>query len=106
MENYHYKLYNKKSQHFLYVSVVLLLILTVTFGSAYASSNDNRGRGGSIVGNYADGYDLGKENGRDDYRSGNSHDSQCPPNDSLSWCTGYKVGYEAGWFAARTLGGE
>lgn len=69
-------------------------------------NNGNGGGGGSIVGSYADGYELGKNNGRDDYRSGNSHDSKCPPNDSLAWCAGYKVGYEAGWFAARTLGGQ
>lgn len=57
------------------------------------SENDDGSGGRSIVGSYADGYELGKVNGRDDYRSGNSHDSKCPP-----WCTGYKVGYEAGWF--------
>ncbi|MGH9951547.1 MAG: hypothetical protein ACRD5J_07985 [Nitrososphaeraceae archaeon] len=51
-------------------------------------------------------YELGKVNERDDYRSGNSHNSKCPPNDSLEWCIGYKIGYDAGWFAARTLGGQ
>lgn len=67
------------------------------FNSAYASNDDgNRGKGGSIPGNYGEGYNLGKENGEDDYQIGNSHDSQCPPNDSLSWCFGYKAGYEAG----------
>ena len=31
--------------------------------------------------------------------AGNSHNSKCPPNDSLTWCAGYKVGYEVGWAA-------
>ena len=61
---------------------------------------------GSIVGNYADGYELGKEYGAEDYRENYVHDSTCPPNDSLSWCTGYKVGYEVGWAAAAALGGN
>jgi hypothetical protein len=51
---------------------------------------------GSIVGNYAEGYELGKEYGAEDYREGYSADSTCLSNDSLSWCTGYKVGYEVG----------
>jgi hypothetical protein len=51
--------------------------------------------GGSIAGSYADGYEPGKVSGRDDYRSGSSHNSICHPNDSLAWCTGYKIGYEA-----------
>jgi hypothetical protein len=31
-----------------------------------SSGGDNRDRSGSIVGNYADGYEVGKQNGRDD----------------------------------------
>jgi hypothetical protein len=57
----------------------------------------------SIVGCYADGYELGKEAGAEDVREGRVHDSKCPPNDSLSFCTGYKTGYEVGWIAQRTL---
>jgi hypothetical protein len=70
--------------------------------SAFASSGNREGN--SIVGNYAEGYELGKDNGSNDYRAGNSHNSKCPPNDSLSWCTGYKIGYEVGWAAAAALG--
>ena len=44
------------------------------------------------------------DNGSNDYRAGNSHNSKCPPNDSLTWCAGYKVGYEVGWAAAAVLG--
>jgi hypothetical protein len=86
-------------------SIVLsVLTLTTIFGFVYASSNDDRGGGNSIVGSYADGYELGKENGSDDYRSGNNHNSKCPPNDSLTWFGGYKIGYEVGWAAAKALG--
>lgn len=101
---------------------LLLVVSIVTFSSWTYPSSDrgqsdrNHGGGGfivesyadgdSMVGNYADGYELGKENGRDDYRSGNYHNSKCPPNDSFSWCAGYKIGYEAGWGAAKTLGGK
>jgi hypothetical protein len=60
----------------------------------------------SIVGNYADGYELGKEHGKNDLRSGNQHNSQCPPNESLFWCAGYRIGYEAGWGAAELLRGK
>lgn len=42
----------------------------------------------SIVGNYADGYDEGKDAGADDRMNGQEHNSTCPPNDSLSFCTG------------------
>ncbi len=49
---------------------------------------------------------LGKENGSDDYQSGRSHDSQCPPNDSLSWCAGYKLGYLDGYRSANVVGGN
>jgi hypothetical protein len=51
----------------------------------------------------ANGYELGKEAGAEDAREGRNHDSKCPPNDSLSFCTGYKAGYEVGWIAQRTL---
>lgn len=47
-----------------------------------------------------------KEHGKNDLRSGSEYTSKCPPNDSLSWCSGYKVGYEAGWGAAGVLEGK
>jgi hypothetical protein len=50
------------------------------------------------------GYELGKKNGQEAYEEGTGHDSKCQPNDSLSYCAGYKAGYEAGWVAAATLG--
>ncbi|MGB7661942.1 MAG: hypothetical protein WBL67_04320 [Nitrososphaeraceae archaeon] len=42
-----------------------------------------------------------KDNGSNDYRAGNSHNSKWLPNDSLTWCAGYKV---VGWAAAAALG--
>jgi hypothetical protein len=76
-------------------------------GSTNSISDDNHaGTGRSIVGNYADGYERGKEQGKNDYRSGNQHDNSCPIDflDHVSYCTGYKVGYEAGWGASKLLG--
>lgn len=57
----------------------------------------------SIVGCYADGYELGKEVGAEDVREVRQHDSKCPPNDSHSFCTGHKSGYEVGLVAQSTL---
>jgi hypothetical protein len=71
---------------------VLLLVMLISVIQTAA--------GKSIVGNFADGYESGKEHGKNDLSSGNEHNSKCPPNDSLSWCSGYKIGYEAGWGSA------
>jgi hypothetical protein len=30
------------------------------------------------------------------------HDTKCPPNDSSSWCAGYKAGYEINWALLNT----
>ena len=86
----------------LFVTITIVAFSSILLLSVVGNYAD----GGSIVGNYAEGYELGKEYGKNDYRSGNYHNSKCPPNDSLSWCTGYKIGYEAGWIAAQTLGGR
>jgi hypothetical protein len=67
-------------------------------GSGGSSTDGDRGDGRSIVGTYADGYEAGKREGQQDWNSRNPHNSKCPPNDSLSWCAGFKVGYEAGGF--------
>jgi hypothetical protein len=77
--------------------------ITMAFDSQVIVASSS---GKSIVGNYADGYEAGKAQGRDDNRNGIAHNSKCPPNDSLSWCAGYKIGYSAGWFASETLGGK
>jgi hypothetical protein len=78
-------------------SILLMATLPIIFTFADAEAS-------SIVGTFADGYELGKKNGQEAYEDGNKHNSKCPPNDSLSFCTGYKAGYEAGWIAAATLG--
>lgn len=35
-------------------------------------------------------YSCGSWKGAEDVREGRIHDSKCPPNDRLSFCTGYK----------------
>lgn len=83
------------------------MITMIEYGSsAYASSDDdNREGGNSIAGNYADGYELGKERGKNDDRNNSGYDATCPNGSGLSYCTGYKIGYEIGWDAAGALGG-
>jgi hypothetical protein len=79
-------------------TVVLMISVQQQYISASSGFDCN-----SIVGCYADGYDLGKVAGAEDVREGRDHDSKCPPNDSLSFCTGYKAGYEVGWIAQSSL---
>jgi hypothetical protein len=78
------------------------VILSVTT-LVLSSSSITNASASSIVGSYAQGYEKGKEAGESDHKNGSGHDSKCPSNDSLSWCTGYKVGYEVGWVASATL---
>jgi hypothetical protein len=78
---------------------LLMSLATVTVGL----SIQEQAQASSIVGNFADGYEEGKDAGANDAFDDNEHDSQCPPNDSLSWCAGYKTGYEAGYLSANTL---
>ena len=42
---------------------------------------------------YADGYELGKERGKNDDRNNSGFDATCPDGSGLSYCAGYKVGY-------------
>jgi hypothetical protein len=58
---------------------------TIDYTGSDSSFNDNPAAE-SIVATYADGYDRGKEKGKNDSKSGNAHNSKCLPNDSLSWC--------------------
>ena len=44
---------------------------------------------------------TGKEMGEQDSQNGYSSDSQCPENDSLAWCAGYKAGYLVGYEATE-----
>jgi hypothetical protein len=64
------------------ISIQMQQYVNASFGSGFDCN--------SIVGCYADGYELGKEAGAEDAREGRDHDSKCPPNDILSFCTGYK----------------
>ena len=52
----------------------------------------------------------GYNTGRNDYLNGNMKDTYCDPDTSDSnpdaYCFQYKIGYEAGWAAARGLYGD
>ena len=76
------------------LSIALVSLMTVTI---IGLPIEEQAKAESFIGNFGDGYDEGKENGADDWDSGYEHNSQCPPNDSLTWCAGYKSGYEVGW---------
>jgi len=86
---------------------MFLLVSLAMFNSAYASNDDgNRGKGGSIIGNYGDGYELGTERGKNDDRNDSGFDATCPNGSGLSFCTGYKIGYGIGYGASDVLGGN
>lgn len=81
------------------VSIALLMsLVTVT-----VLSIEEQARASSIVGNFADGYEEGKDSCASDALDDNGHNSKCPPNNSLTWCAGYKSGYEAGYLSGNTL---
>jgi hypothetical protein len=75
----------------------ILLVTSLSFILIFTNAEAS-----SIVGTFGDGYEQGKKNGQKAYEGDTGHKSKCPPNDSLSWCTGYNAGYEAGWIAAAT----
>ncbi|MGH9952793.1 MAG: hypothetical protein ACRD5J_14305 [Nitrososphaeraceae archaeon] len=56
--------------------------------------------------NFDRGVNAGRSAGIDDAQDGRNSDSQCPPNDSLSWCAGYKLGYLDGYRSANVVGGN
>jgi hypothetical protein len=52
-----------------------------------ASSGDGGGnKGDFIVGSYADGYELGKEHGKNNDRNNSGFDATCPDGNGLSYC--------------------
>jgi hypothetical protein len=72
-----------------------------------SNNYDNQARPGrSVAGNFGAGYDDGKAQGKNAYNSGNEHNNACPQDflDHISYCSGYKLGYEAGWGASKILG--
>src|SRR5688500_8964891 len=86
------------------VMMLMMSSMATTILQQYVNASSSTGFDcDSIVGCYADGYELGKEAGAEDVREGRQHGSECPPNDSLSFCTGYKAGYEVGWVAQSAL---
>jgi len=80
------------------IPILILLISVNPFGKTVY--------GRSIPGNFGDGYDDGKAQGKNDFDSGNQHNNACPRDfwSNISFCTGYKIGYEAGFRASQVLG--
>ena len=65
------------------------------------NNNNNRNHNveRSFIGTAADGYEEGRVAGYNDWNDRSRHDSECPPNDSWTWCLAFKGGYEVGWDA-------
>jgi hypothetical protein len=81
------------------VSIPLLLsLMTVT---VIGLPIEKQAQAESMIGNTADGYEYGKEMGEQDSENGYSSDSECPENDSVAWCAGYKAGYLVGYEATE-----
>jgi hypothetical protein len=78
-------------------TLLLVSLATVTGGL----SIEEQAQAKSIIGNTADGYESGKEAGEYHSENGYSYDSECPENDSLAWCAGYKSGYFVGYEATE-----
>lgn len=88
----------------LLATAALMISSMVIIVEQYVNASSSSGFDcNSVVGCYANGYELGKETGAEDVLEGRDHDSKCPPNDSISFCTGYKTGCEIGWIAQKTL---
>ena len=55
----------------------------------------------SVITRVGQGYDAGKEQGKEDYRDGNGHNDNCPPDVGIQYCTGYVIGYNIGYGAVK-----
>jgi hypothetical protein len=51
----------------------------------------------SIIGDFGIGYQAGKNQAYSDWNGGNSQNDSCPSGNSISYCSGYTVGYDAEW---------
>jgi hypothetical protein len=61
------------------------------------TNNRNHNVERSFIGTAADGYEEGRQEGYNDWNDRSRHDSECPQNNSWTWCAGFKAGYEVGW---------
>jgi hypothetical protein len=84
-------------------AILTVLIATSMIVAITTQTQTQDVNASSVIGSYADGYEDGKDQGVDDRLEGRNHDSKCPPNDSIAYCTGYKVGYEVGWIATGAI---
>jgi hypothetical protein len=68
-----------------------------------ASSDDGR----SIAPIYREGYEVGREQGKEDQTGGNEHDDRCPPETGdILWCIGYEMGYNEGYYNTSEILGR
>ena len=51
----------------------------------------------SIIGDFGIGYQAGKNQAYSDWNGGYSQNDSCPSGNSISYCSGYTVGYDAEW---------
>jgi hypothetical protein len=51
----------------------------------------------SIIGDFGIGYQAGKDQAYSDWNGGYSQNDSCPSGNSISYCSGYTVGYDAEW---------
>lgn len=84
---------------------VISLIGIISLISITMLSVNEQVQARTIVGNYSDGYDTGKSQGRHDAENNNGYDSDCHngADGSLAWCAGYKVGYGVGYVAQNAI---
>jgi hypothetical protein len=48
----------------------------------------------SIIGDFGIGYQAGKNQAYSDWNGGYSQNDSCPSGNSISYCSGYRVGYD------------
>lgn len=85
----------KMENHFSQIAIIFVMLAATTTtmtGIAHAS----------IIGDFGIGYQDGKNQAYNDWYQGNGEDSSCPRSgegDSLSYCSGYAIGYNGEWGA-------
>lgn len=73
------------------IKIIPLLVVIVIFCAQIQQVQAT-----TIIERVGDGYGDGKEQGRQDYRNGNGHNDNCPPNVGVQYCIGWVTGYNVG----------
>lgn len=84
----------------------IALIAALIIGlSAIQYSTQEAKASKSIIGNYGQGYDDGKQAARNNYPSS---DASCPLDylSNISYCTGYHIGYNYQWGVMNLANGQ